>query len=1617
MGTLQFKNNASTTLSGSINNSQTAITVASAAAFPVPSAGDYFYATMYELSGSTEINLEIVKVTAVSGNNWTIVRAQDGTTARARDGVSTCYIEQRMTAASAQLMVQRDNNLSDLGSVATARTNLGLGSMATQDASSVAITGGTISGVTINGIDSTTTISDNADNTKKVAFEVSGISTGTTRTLTVPNASGTIALTSDLTAGYQPLDSDLTALAGLSANGLIARTGGGTVAARSLTAPAAGITVTNGDGVSGNPTLVLANDLAAVEGIATTGFVRRTGVDTWSASAIVDGDLPSALSGKTYNALTLTANATGFSVSGGTSSKTLTVSNSITLAGTDGTTVTLPATSGTVALNNQTMFIGTTSVAINRSSGSLSLTGVNIDGAAGSATTATTATKATNLVGGNGTTLLGAIGYQSAADTTTLLSPNTTATKQFLSMTGTGTNGAAPAWSAVSKSDVGLSAVENTALSTWAGSSNLTTLGTVGTGTWNATTISIAKGGTGATTALTAFDALAPTTTLGDVIYHDGTDNVRLAGNTSTTRRFLRQTGTGTVSAAPAWDTLTDPDIPSALTGKTYNSLTLTAASVGFTIAGGATSKTFTLSNTLTLAGTDGSTLNVGAGGTLGSAAYTASTAYAPAAGSASIATVGTITSGTWTGSAIGISYGGTGATSKTAGYNALSPMTTLGDLAYHDGTNAVRLAGNTTSSKRFLTQTGTGTVSAAPGWNALADGDLPSSLTGKTYNGLTLTANATGFAVAGGTTAKTLTISNNLTFAGTDGSTLNIGAGGTLGSAAYTATTAYLPVSNPTITGTATASGPIFTTGAISTHAANRLGLQYNGIWSWGGNSTDQGTLGIFLRSSDGSLGSNPINFASDKVDVNVKANISNTGASATEILRLQNTTTSGGAAALLAIGDTFGGVFHPAYIGADYYSYGMKFVTNRDSSGFGFDFRNAADTTSLLKIDSSTGYFHTPEKTSTLFGVSNATSSGSGGDLTVKAGGGFGAGNSSGNLFLGSGRGSSSANNGYIAFGRAKATNAPGLDSNGEFMRIDSAGNVGINTTSPLTKLDVRGNAFIGTTDNGNNILGFGWTSMSGAPDAAPGSAFIVSTASNAAGGATNLAFWTTSGGSVYERMRITPTGNVGIGTTSPSAMLDVAGSVAIAGNLTFSGTGRTILGDFTNATNSLRTAFQSSTTNGITVVTAKPNGTATNSYFITHNASDVDNSSHMYMGVTATQAQLRSDKTGTGSLLPLAIYVGGAERAVVDTSGNVTPSVDNAQTLGSASKRWSDVQTASVSAGSYNGGQLAGMRNKIINGKMDIAQRGTSFSGVVSSTTDAFAADRFRLDQSGHSATLTLSQQTDVPSSNEFQNSARVAVTTADSSIAAGDVLTVSHFVEGYNAKDLIGKTFTLSFWVRSSKTGTHCVSFCNSGADRSYIKTYSVSVANTWEYKTVVVPAGLITAGTWNWTNGKGVAVRWALAAGTSWHTTADAWQTGNFVATSAQVNCLDTVGNIFAITGVQLETGSVATPFEHRPYAYEVAMCQRYYCLANYVHSLFAPVANIANYGGAICPIHFPVVMRDTPTMTYTQTAAQNWNGTAGTSSISADGVLVSASAMQTVAGAFFAFNWTASAEL
>jgi hypothetical protein len=286
-----------------------------------------------------------------------------------------------------------------------------------------------------------------------------------------------------------------------------------------------------------------------------------------------------------------------------------------------------------------------------------------------------------------------------------------------------------------------------------------------------------------------------------------------------------------------------------------------------------------------------------------------------------------------------------------------------------------------------------------------------------------------------------------------------------------------------------------------------------------------------------------------------------------------------------------------------------------------------------------------------------------------------------------------------------------------------------------------------------------------------------------------------------------------------------------------------------------------------------------------------------------------------------------------------------------------------TVSINGGSASG--YTGFKNRIINGDMRIAQRATSATVIGGSYV---ALDRFRTSQVT-TAVTTMSQSTDVPTG--FQYSLRLTVNTADAAVASSDVYVLQQFIEGFNVADLVGQTFTISFWVRSSKTGIHCLSLSNSGVDRSYVAEYTIAVANTWEYKTITVSGGLPSSGTWNFTNGSGLDFRWALMGGTTFQSTANAWINGNFTNTSSQVNVLDTAGNIFAVTGVQLERGSNATSFEFRDYGRELIMCQRYYLATEISVGAVLYSGMLRPDGYRLVRYQYPVEMRTAATATIT----------------------------------------------
>ena len=253
-----------------------------------------------------------------------------------------------------------------------------------------------------------------------------------------------------------------------------------------------------------------------------------------------------------------------------------------------------------------------------------------------------------------------------------------------------------------------------------------------------------------------------------------------------------------------------------------------------------------------------------------------------------------------------------------------------------------------------------------------------------------------------------------------------------------------------------------------------------------------------------------------------------------------------------------------------------------------------------------------------------------------------------------------------------------------------------------------------------------------------------------------------------------------------------------------------------------------------------------------------------------------------------------------------------------------------TATVNGFTPTASNMAG-RNRIINGDMRIDQRNAGASTSVSAGTTFYGTDRFAGFFGASATGCTTQQSTTAPTG--FINSLKFAVGTGASS-SSGQSAWLGHRIEGLNVTDLgwgtaNAETVTLSFYVYASATGTYSVVLQNSAGDRSYVATYTVSSANTWEQKTITVTGD--TSGTWLTTNGTGIIIRWDLGSGSSYNTaTTSAWQSSDYRNVSSQVNVIGTSSATFYITGVQLEAGSVATPFEHRQYGQELALAQRYF---------------------------------------------------------------------------------------
>jgi hypothetical protein len=279
----------------------------------------------------------------------------------------------------------------------------------------------------------------------------------------------------------------------------------------------------------------------------------------------------------------------------------------------------------------------------------------------------------------------------------------------------------------------------------------------------------------------------------------------------------------------------------------------------------------------------------------------------------------------------------------------------------------------------------------------------------------------------------------------------------------------------------------------------------------------------------------------------------------------------------------------------------------------------------------------------------------------------------------------------------------------------------------------------------------------------------------------------------------------------------------------------------------------------------------------------------------------------------------------------------------------------------------------RNRIINGDMRIDQRNAgaavTYPGGGSAGVELYVIDRWVGNSTG-STRFSMQQSTTAPAG--FNNSLLITTTTAGTP-GASDFCYFVHHIEGFNTADLgfgsaSAQAVTLSFWVRSSLTGTFGGSIANGDSNRRYPFSFAISAANTWEYKTITIPGD--TTGTWLTGNGRGMAVSFNLGSGSSNKGTAGAWATAGMAPTGS-VDLVATAGATLNITGVQLEAGSVATPFERRPYGTELALCQRYFTSFTKSDSGNAGIASgfQAATTNAAYNIIFPVQMRAKPTAT------------------------------------------------
>jgi hypothetical protein len=305
-------------------------------------------------------------------------------------------------------------------------------------------------------------------------------------------------------------------------------------------------------------------------------------------------------------------------------------------------------------------------------------------------------------------------------------------------------------------------------------------------------------------------------------------------------------------------------------------------------------------------------------------------------------------------------------------------------------------------------------------------------------------------------------------------------------------------------------------------------------------------------------------------------------------------------------------------------------------------------------------------------------------------------------------------------------------------------------------------------------------------------------------------------------------------------------------------------------------------------------------------------------------------------------------------------------------------SETITGALTAANFNGASTFGFKNRIINGAMVIDQRNAGAS-VTPSVNGTYLVDRWNLTFSQGSKFSAQQNAGAVTPPAGYINYLGLTVVSSVSPLVTGDYFAVQQPIEGLNVADLgwgtaNAKTVTLSFWVYSSLgPGTFGGALSNSAGNRSYPFSYNISAANTWQQITVTVAGD--TSGTWLTTNGIGVYVRFGLGAGATYSGTAGSWAAANYFSATSAVSVVGTGSATFYITGVQLETGTVATTFEYRPYGTELNLCCRYFwkAIEGTPSVVMLGAGVVTGSTGLRVFIPLPVPMRALPTGTRTGT--------------------------------------------